>query len=153
VPTGAIILIVLGLIFLLNTVGLLESGIDRFWPVILIGFGGWLFARKWGVLGATEGPCPCDRCKMRGIMWPTIMVTLGVLFLIDNLHGPGFERTWPLILLAIGAVKLLQSNASDTGHIGGSGPGPLPPSPTGAVPVQDSQTQQQTQASSEVNHV
>jgi TM2 domain-containing membrane protein YozV len=153
VPTGAIILIVLGLIFLLNTVGLLESGIDRFWPVILIGFGGWLFARKWGVLGATEGPCPCDRCKMRGIMWPTIMVTLGVLFLIDNLHGPGFERTWPLILLAIGAVKLLQSNASDTGHIGGSGPGPLPPSPTGAVPVQDSQMQQQTQASSEVNHV
>src|SRR5215470_10144291 len=151
VPTGAIVLIVLGLIFLLNTVGLLQSGIDRFWPVILIGFGGWLFAKRWGVLGAPEGACPCDRCKMRGIMWPTIMVTLGVLFLIDNLHGPGFERTWPLLLLAIGGVKLLQSNASETGHIGG--PGPLPPPPTGAISPQEDQTQQQTQASSEVNHV
>jgi len=151
VPTGAIVLIVLGLIFLLNTVGWLQSGIDRLWPVILIGFGGWLFAKRWGVLGATEGACPCDRCKMRGIMWPTIMVTLGVLFLIDNLHGPGFERTWPLLLLAIGGVKLLQSNASDTGHTGGSGP--LPPPPPGVLPSEETQPPQQTQTSSEVNHV
>jgi len=151
VPTGAIVLIILGLVFLLNTVGLFESGINRFWPLILIGFGGWLFAKRWGVLGPTEGTCSCDRCKMRCIMWPTIMVTLGVLFLVDNLHGPGFERTWPLLLLAIGGVKLLQSNASEAGHIGG--PGPLPPPPAGAIPPQESQTPQQTQASSEVNHV
>ena len=70
VPTGAVVLIVLGLIFLLNTVGLFESGIDRFWPVILIGFGGWLFARRWGLLGDADGTCTCDRCKMRCIMWP-----------------------------------------------------------------------------------
>jgi len=89
---------------------------------------------------------------MRGIMWPTIMVTLGVLFLIDNLHGPGFERTWPLLLLAIGGVKLLQSNASDTGHTGGSGP--LPPPPPGVLPPQETPSSpQQTQTSSEVNHV
>lgn len=151
VPTGAVVLIVLGLIFFLNTVGLFESGIDRFWPIILIGFGGWLFARRWGLLGEVDGACTCDRCKMKCIMWPAIMVTLGVLFLLDNLHGPGFERTWPLILLVIGGVKLLQSNASDAGHFGG--PPGLPPSapPTGAVPVQDPQSQAET--SSEVNHV
>ena len=59
------------------------------------------------------------------------MVTVGVLFLIDNLHGPGFDRTWPLILLVIGGVKLLQSNASEAGHIGG--PGALPPPPAVAA--------------------
>jgi cell wall-active antibiotic response 4TMS protein YvqF len=151
VPTGAVILIVLGLIFLLNTVGLFESGIDRFWPIILIGFGGWLFARRWGLLGQVDGTCTCDRCKMRCIMWPAIMVTLGVLFLIDNLHGPGFERTWPLILLVIGGVKLLQSNASEAGHIEGPGALSPPPPPPGVTNSEDPQGQ--AQASSEVNHV
>jgi hypothetical protein len=145
-----VILIALGLIFLLHTVGLFEFGIDRFWPVILIGFGGWLFARKWGLFGQPEGACACDRCKMRCIMWPAIMVTLGVLFLIDNLHGPGFERTWPLLLLVIGGVKLLQSNASEAGHIGG--PSVLPPNPPPpGVPAQEPQSQ--AQSPSEVNHV
>lgn len=150
VPTGAVVLIVLGLIFLLHTVGLFEFGIDRFWPVILIGFGVWMFARRWGLLGEKGGTCFCDRCKMRAIMGPSIMVTLGVLFLLDNLHGPGFERTWPLILLVIGAVKLLQSNASEAGHIGG--PPALPPSPPpGAVPMQESV--EPAPSSGEVNHV
>jgi TM2 domain-containing membrane protein YozV len=151
VPTGAVVLIVLGLLFLLQTVGLYEFGIDRFWPVILIAFGVWLFARRWGLLGASDLACSCDRCRMRYIMWPAVTVTVGVLFLMDNLHGPGFERTWPLILLVIGAVKLLQSNASDAGHIGG--PPVLPPSapPTGAVSKQDLQSS--GQPSSEVHNV
>jgi len=151
VPTGAVVLIVLGLIFLLHTVGLFEFGIDRFWPIILIGFGGWMFARRWGLLGDRDGTCYCDRCKMRNIMWPAIMVTLGVLFLLDNLHGPGFERTWPLLLLVIGAVKLLQSNASDAGHIGGPPALPPAPPPAGTVTAQDSQSP--VQPSGEVNHV
>jgi len=151
VPTGAVILIVLGVLFLLHTVGLWEFGIDRFWPIILIGFGAWLFAKRWGLLGTEGIACTCDRCKMRCIMWPSIMITVGVLFLMDNLSGPSFERTWPLILLVIGAVKLLQSNASEAGHIGG--PPVLPPNlpPTGAVPAQEPQGQEQ--ASGEVNHV
>jgi len=149
VPTGAVVLIVLGLIFLLHTVGLFEFGIDRFWPVILIGFGGWMFARRWGLLGETDGACFCDRCKMRSVMGPAIMVTLGVLFLLDNLHGPSFGRTWPLILLVIGAVKLLQSNASDAGHIGS--PPVLPTAPPDTATMQG--TEGPGQPSGEVNHV
>jgi hypothetical protein len=149
VPTGAVILIVLGLVFLLHTVGFFEFAIDRFWPLILIGFGGWLFARRWGLLGQPDGACTCDRCKMRCIMWPAIMFTLGVLFLIDNLHGPGFERTWPLILLVIGGVKLLQSNASDAGHIGG--PPVLPPS--GAAPPPTPPIDNPSHPPSEVSNV
>jgi hypothetical protein len=152
VPTGAVVLIVLGIVFLLHTVGFLEFGIDRFWPLILIGFGGWLFARRWGLLGRDDGSCSCDRCRMRCIMWPAIMVTLGVLFLLDNLHGPGFERTWPLILLVIGALKLLQSNASDAGHVGG--PPVLPPPPTGTIPPALPPAEQTpSQVSGEVSNV
>jgi TM2 domain-containing membrane protein YozV len=151
-PTGAVVLIVLGLIFLLHTVGLFEFGIDRFWPVILIGFGGWLFAKRWGLLGSPDGTCQCERCKTRCIMWPAIMVTLGVLFLVDNLHGPSFERTWPLLLLVIGGVKLLQSNASEAGHIGG--PGALPPSPPAAPgTIAPPAAEGSVQPSGEVNHV
>jgi hypothetical protein len=153
VPTGAIVLIALGALFLLHTVGLFEFGIDKFWPVILIGMGGFLFARRWGLLGANDALCNCDRCRMRSVMWPAIWFTLGVLFLMDNLGGPGFERTWPLLLLVIGAIKLLQSNASDAGHVGGPvvlspGAGMPPPAP----PAQDTNPGQE-QPSSEVNHV
>jgi hypothetical protein len=152
VPTGAVILIVLGVLFLLHTVGLWEFGIDRFWPIILIGFGAWLFAKRWGVLGTEGIACTCDRCRMRCIMWPSIMVTVGVLFLMDNLGGPSFERTWPLILLVIGAVKLLQSNASDAGHIGPPPPVLPPPSVAPpAAPVADPNVPMPP--SGEVNHV
>ena len=50
IPTGGIVLILIGVIFLLHTLGFTELGLDRFWPLILIGLGGWLFARNWGVL-------------------------------------------------------------------------------------------------------
>ena len=151
VPTGAVVLIALGVLFLLHTVGMFEFGIDRFWPVILIAFGAWLFAKRWGLLGTDGIACTCDRCKMRCIMWPAVMVTVGVLFLMDNLHGPSFERTWPLILLVIGAVKLLQSNASDAGHIGGPPVLPPPPLQPPVPPATDPNVPMPP--SGEVNHV
>jgi TM2 domain-containing membrane protein YozV len=152
VPTGAVILIALGVLFLLHTEGWLGFGIDRFWPVILIAFGGWLFAKRWGLLGTEGLACTCDRCKMRCIMWPSIMITIGVLFLMDNLHGPGFEHTWPLILLVIGAVKLLQSNASEAGHVGG--PPTFPPlPPQGPPPAPATDPNASIPSSGEVNHV
>jgi len=152
IPTGAIVLIGLGVLFFLNTFGWLEFGLNRFWPIILIGFGGWMFAKRWGVVGRCADNCYCERCRTRHITWPAVMVTLGVLFLMDNLHGPGFERTWPLILLVIGGVKLLQSNASDEGHIGGP-----PTTPTTVIPpatgiVSTDEPQSQPQPPSEVNH-
>jgi len=47
-PTGAIVLIALGLLFLFNSLGFLEFGwVHRLWPVILIAIGGWLFVKRW----------------------------------------------------------------------------------------------------------
>jgi len=153
IPTGAVILIGLGLLFLLHTAGFFEFGLDRFWPLILIFLGVWLFAKSWGILGGRSGACQCERCRTRRLMGPAILITLGVLFLLDSVSRVGFGRTWPAILLVIGVVKLIQGNASSDGHFGPplrGTPGfpPVPPPPPGA-----SASTPQPPASGEVKNV
>jgi hypothetical protein len=47
-PTGAIVLIILGVLFLLDNLGLFEfHWVHRLWPVILIVIGSWLLAKRW----------------------------------------------------------------------------------------------------------
>jgi TM2 domain-containing membrane protein YozV len=48
VPAGAIVLIILGSLFLLDNIGLWDFRfIHRLWPLILIFMGIWLFAKRW----------------------------------------------------------------------------------------------------------
>lgn len=132
VPAGAVALIGLGVIFLVYSLGNFEFGLHRFWPLILIFLGVWLFAKHWGLLGASRYACPCDRCRTRKLMGPALLVTFGMLFLLEEMGNGnlGFHRTWPVILLVIGVVKLVQSNASGAGHIG-----PLPGVPPAVAPM------------------
>ena len=52
VPVGAIVLIGLGVLFLLNTMGLFHAyWVHRLWPLILIGIGVWLFVRRFSPPG------------------------------------------------------------------------------------------------------
>jgi Domain of unknown function (DUF5668)/B-box zinc finger len=135
IPMGAVVLIFLGVLFLLHTMGLMEYGLDRFWPIILIGLGGWLFARNWGLLPGGCSGCGCARCRSRKLMGPAMILAIGFLFLLENVHVANFGRTWPVILLVIGGVKLLQGNASADGHIPPLAAGtdsagfPIPPTP------------------------
>jgi len=128
IPGVAIILIGLGVLFLLHTMNIFEFGLDRFWPLILIFFGAWMGAKQLGILGQSSAfrriSCQCDRCRMRRLIGPSVVLTIGILFLLQSLDVVEFDRTWPAILLVIGIVKLLQSNASTTGHTG-----PFPPVP------------------------
>lgn len=55
-PIGAFILIALGLLFLLSNLDLFRFDMARFWPVILIAVGVWLFIRRWNLASATEVP-------------------------------------------------------------------------------------------------
>jgi TM2 domain-containing membrane protein YozV len=49
-PIGAVILIVLGALFLLDNIGFWHFNFDRFWPLILIAIGIWLLIRRLGLL-------------------------------------------------------------------------------------------------------
>jgi hypothetical protein len=152
VPAGAAVLIGLGLLFMLHTIGIFEFGLDHFWPLILIGLGVWLFAKHWGLIGGSM-VCKCERCRTNKLMGPAILVTLGVLFLLDSVGRVGFGRTWPAILLVIGVVKLMQSNASYEGHMGtlpAAGPPNIPPV---VPPPQAPENPEPPSSSGEVNHV
>lgn len=144
VPTGAAVLIGLGVLFLLHTAGLFEIGMGLFVSLILIFLGVWLFARQWGLGGGRTSLCYCERCRTRRLMGPAILTTIGVLMLLDTTSRVGFDKTWPAILLVIGVVKLLQSNASWEGHTGtlpgqsGFPPNPPPPPAVQSNPDQPS---------------
>ena len=110
VPTGALVLIGLGVLFLLHNLGIWFLEVDTLWPVLLIGLGLWLFAKR-------------KACNDRGDMrhrsfaGPAVLITVGVLSLLNNLHDrwwgvPGWNRTWPVILLVIGVIKLMERSGS-----------------------------------------
>ena len=75
--------------------------------------------------------CNCRRCMIRGLMGPAVVVTVGVLFLLDQLRGGylSFGNTFPVILIVIGVISLASNLAPDDGHISGTG-GPPPPGST-----------------------
>jgi hypothetical protein len=62
-----------------------------------------------------------------------VLLTLGVLFLLDGFLAIDFSRTWPALLIVIGGIKFLQISGSTEGHVGPGEPGarnrdiPLPP--------------------------
>jgi hypothetical protein len=135
IPLGAIILILLGVLFLLHTMGW-GFGLDRFWPLLLIVAGGWMFARNWGLTGGDcAGRCQCARCRSSRLMGPAVVLTLGFLFLFESLGRVGFGRTWPILLLVIGGVKLFQTSASTAGHLQLPPPSGVPPADSGAPPA------------------
>ena len=134
IPVGAVTLILIGVLFLLHTLGLSEFGVNRFWPILLILLGGWMFARNFGLLGNGNSAALDPRCHTRRLMGPAIITTVGILFLLSELRVAHFDRTWPIILLVIGGVKLLQSSAMGVGPDNPPGPGVGPTSGGTTVP-------------------
>ncbi len=79
---------------------------------------------------STQPRCTCSRCTIRGLMGPTVITTLGVLFLFSELfHGEfSFLRTFPVLFIVIGAILLASAVAPLDGHIDSFVP-PGPPAP------------------------
>ncbi len=118
VPMAAIVLIGLGAIFLLRSSGIFEFSVGHLWSVFMILLGLWLFGKRWGWV-------PSNRVytheeKMRGLTGPVVLVTIGLLSLMEDMGGPRWHKTWPILLLAIGITKLLERQT--------------PPPPPPAVP-------------------
>jgi hypothetical protein len=79
--------------------------------------------------------CNCARCRIRGLMGPAIIITIGVIFLVGQ-YSWDFSagRLWPVIFIVIGVVKLLSDTASTEGHVDRTGwqvppPGAPPQNP------------------------
>jgi hypothetical protein len=53
---------------------------------------------------------------MNSMMGPAVLITLGVLFLLENYHVARGSTFIAVLLIVIGGVKLLQSSASAEGH-------------------------------------
>lgn len=76
--------------------------------------------------------CSCARCRAHGFMGPAVLITIGVLFLLDQMghaHWTGFHFSWPALLIVIGLIKLLEHNASTYGHLPREYAGTLPNQP------------------------
>jgi len=68
-----------------------------------------------------------------------MVLTTGLVFMLDTLNIASVDRTWPAWILAVGIVKLLQSSASSEGHVGPLAPAPpaiAPPPPPPSPPNQ-----------------
>ena len=62
--------------------------------------------------------CPCARCRMRSIMGPVMLITVGAIFLLGEYTRYSIDQLWPLFLIVPGIILLAQSLASRDGHIG-----------------------------------
>src|SRR5882672_1923508 len=78
--------------------------------------------------------CACRRCTIRSLMGPAVIITVGLLFLLDQMRGGflSFSNTFPMILIVIGVVSLASALAPMDGHVDGSFPPVAPPGAPGA---------------------
>lgn len=79
--------------------------------------------------------CHCQSCMIRALTGPAIVISIGVLFLLHQVHGGNldFGNTWPVILVVVGFLYLASSMSSREGHI--EPPTTVMPSPPAGSPV------------------
>jgi Domain of unknown function (DUF5668) len=65
-----------------------------------------------------QAVCHCLHCKIRGLMGPLMIITVGVLFLIGEYTRFSFIELWPVLLIVAGVVLTAQALASKKGHLG-----------------------------------
>jgi hypothetical protein len=85
--------------------------------------------------------CQCVRCRAHGLMGAAVLITLGVLFLLESYNVVAFGQSVPVLLLVIGCMLLVARTGSTEGHVQpGWIQGPTAPPPaqqpwtSGAVP-------------------
>jgi hypothetical protein len=49
--------------------------------------------------------CGCGRCTVGAITGPLMLITLGVLFALDQTGRFSFTETWPVLLIVYGLAR------------------------------------------------
>ena len=75
--------------------------------------------------------CACQSCTIRGFVGPAVVITVGVLLLLNEVAGGHFYlgNTWPVILIVIGLLHLGSATASREGHVTAQANAAAPPAP------------------------
>jgi len=111
-PSGAIWLIIFGVIFLVGDTGFFHIFHQRvFWPIFLIAAGVWVFVHKMIVTGhglENDGTEFYRWRLARAIHNSVWIVLVGVLWLLDVLGILSWSRSWPLFLIAGGVLQLFK---------------------------------------------
>jgi hypothetical protein len=68
------------------------------------------------------GPRQGEGSMIRAIRGPVTLITIGVLFALNNFTGYGFDKTWPVLLIVFGLLSLLRRGMEPV-------PPPVPPQP------------------------
>ena len=65
-------------------------------------------------------------------MGASVLITIGILFLLENYHIVYFHRSWPALLIVIGIFSFFCRTAPVEGHVQpyGLGGAPTPAQPT-----------------------
>jgi TM2 domain-containing membrane protein YozV len=130
VPMGAYWLIGLGVFFLLTTTDIFNFHWNRYlWTFLVMGVGVYLFMARWTGARSRGQFCPCMRCRTRYITGPVMVFTVGFLGLLNATGLLRWHNSWPVFLIVLGAVRMVQMSASTEGHIDYAQVPPPPPPP------------------------
>lgn len=61
--------------------------------------------------------CSCARCRTHGLTGAAFLITLGVLFLLDQNWIISFDKSWPILLLVMGGMIFFCRTAPTENHI------------------------------------
>jgi hypothetical protein len=89
-------LLIVGVLLLLNNIGLIPPEVGRLWPVLLIGIGAWVFGSA------------LVRRRGGGLMGGVILLTAGIFLLLQNFELVRASALGPVMLMAVGAGLLLR---------------------------------------------
>lgn len=81
--------------------------------------------------------CKCARCRIHALIWPAIVITIGVIFFVDPYNWDySIGRLWPVILIVVGVIQVLAAAAPTEGHVGANPYWQNPPQTPPQVPPQ-----------------
>jgi hypothetical protein len=137
-PSGAIWLIGLGVLFLIGNIPIFHIFRGRLLgPILLIGFGVWLFVRKMSNTGPgleNDGSDFYHWRLMRAVTGSAWIVIVGIIWLLDEVHILSWAHSWPLFLIAAGLMMFFRRTMYP-GYGYGSGYTPPVTGPPPAAPV------------------
>jgi hypothetical protein len=133
-PSGAIWLIVLGVFFLLGRSSIFYFHVHVLAPILMIGFGVWLFVSRMMSTGHTleNDGTHYYRWRLANAVHHSVWIVLtGVIWLLDVLHILSWGRSWPLYLIGAGVLMVFR-RATDGPYVPYAAP---PVYPTASAPA------------------